>query len=514
MNILIKRKIMNTDYNTENLEKISEIFFSIAIQTGQLIFDGDAKTGKIGWYGVIEEFTGYTPEEFSKVDLMGCKDLIHPDDFERVWGALEKSLQTGEKFEQRFLFKRKYDYSYVELSAIFFKDSNNFVYRGIGVFKDITERKNYQEKLRVSEESLIRYLQNFRGIGFQLDSNYKLVLLHGAIEEITGYKDQDFFSGKIHLAQLVDPEDLNDFLENRRKLSAVSNSFVEQEYRIRNRNMDRIWVFESIQVVHNIDESNWLYQGFIQDINERKIASEALDKIENLRKKEIHHRIKNNLQVISSLLSLECDNLLSTGFLNRERIIEAFRESNNRVLAMSIIHEELYNSRNVETINFASYLKKLTDDLFKSYKVGNSDIKLRLNMEDFFLEMDYSIPLGIIVNELVSNSLKYAFPNGRNGEIHIELQIVYDFNETPNDATIESIIRNNLSPRKHLKLIVEDNGIGFPQSIDFKNTSSLGLQLVNTLVDQIGGEIEIKKSSGTKYEILIPNYHIQIRQIN
>jgi PAS domain S-box-containing protein len=497
---------MKTDYNTENLEKISEIFFSIAKQTGQLIFDGNAKTGKIGWYGAIEEFTGYTPEEFSKVDLEACKGLVHPEDLGRVWGALEKSLQTGEKFEQIFRFKRKNDYSYVELSSIFLKDANNYVYRGIGVFKDITERKHYQEKLRVSEESLIRYLQNFRGIGFQLDSNYNFLLLHGAVEEITGYKDKDFFSGKIHLVQLVDPEDLSDFLENRRKLSSTTNSLVEQEYRIRNRSMDRIWVFESIQVVHNMDESNWLYQGFIQDINERKIATEALDKTEKLRKKEIHHRIKNNLQVISSLLNLECDNLLSTGIPDRERIIEAFRESNNRVLAMSIIHEELYNSRNVETINFASYLNKLTDDLFKSYKVGTSDIKLRLNMEDFFLEMDHSIPLGIIVNELVSNSLKYAFLDGRSGEIHIELQTVYDNNETLSNATIESNIKNYLCLRKHLKLIVEDNGIGFPQSIDFKNTSSLGLQLVNTLVDQIGGEIELKKGPGTKFKILIPNF--------
>jgi two-component sensor histidine kinase len=134
-------------------------------------------------------------------------------------------------------------------------------------------------------------------------------------------------------------------------------------------------------------------------------------------------------------------------------------------------------------------------------------------MEDFFLEMDYSIPLGIIVNELVSNSLKYAFPNGKNGEINIELQIVYDYNETVSNAIIESNIKNNLCPRKHLKLIVEDNGIGFPQSIDFKNTSSLGLQLVNTLVDQIGGEIEIKNGPGTKFIILIPDYHMWMHKI-
>lgn len=367
------------DYNKENLEKIAERFFSIAEQTGQLIFDGDAITGKIEWSGAIKEFTGYTPEEISKVDLNACKGLIHPEEKERVWGALEKSLKTGEKFDQKFRFKRKDGtYIHVELSSIFLKDGNNRVYRGMGVFKNITERKHDQEKLKISEENLLRYLHNFRGIGFQLDNEFDLVLLHGAVEEITGYKNEDFFSGKILLVHLVDPEDLNDFLENRRKLSSAPNHITEQEYRILNKNGNRVWISESIQFIHSVDKANWLYQGFIQDITEKKIAMETLDRAEKLRKKEIHHRIKNNLQVISSLLDLECNNLLSDGTLEREKVAEAFRESNNRIVSMSVIHEELYNSRDVETINFASYIRKLTDDLFKSYKVGNSDIKLRL----------------------------------------------------------------------------------------------------------------------------------------
>ena len=132
---------------------------------------------------------------------------------------------------------------------------------------------------------------------------------------------------------------------------------------------NRVWVFESVQVVYNKDNANWLYQGFIQDISERKIAMEALDRVEKLRKKEIHHRIKNNLQVISSLLDLECDNLLS-GTPDREKIAEVFRESHNRIISMSIIHEELYNSRDTETINFTSYLKKLTDDLIQVIQSG------------------------------------------------------------------------------------------------------------------------------------------------
>lgn len=157
---------------------------------------------------------------------------------------------------------------------------------------------------------------------------------------------------------------------------------------------------------------------------------------------------------------------------------------------MSIIHEELYNSKDMETINFASYLKELTDDLFKSYKVGSSDIQLLLDVDDIFFEMDNAIPLGIIINELVSNSLKYSFQEGRSGKIQIKLH--RDVNDKK---------KRLVTPNRNFMLIVEDNGIGFPDSIDFRNTSSLGLQLVNTLVDQINGDIELIKDSGTKYNI-------------
>jgi PAS domain S-box-containing protein len=479
---------MEKDFYRENLEKIEKRFFSIAELTGQLIFDGDAKTGKIEWSGSIEEFTGYTTEEFNNIDLSSCKELIHPEDRERVWCALENSLKTGEKFGLKFRFRKKNgSYIYVEDVSVFLKDENNRVYRGIGLFKNITENKYAQERLKVSEEHILKYLQNFRGIGFELNSNSNLVLLHGAVEEITGYKSEEFLSGKLKWIQLVTPEDKSNFLQNRKKLSTESNSLVEQEYRILNKNGNIVWVFESIQTIHDIDNANRFYQGFVQDVTENKIAKEIIDKTEKLRKKEIHHRIKNNLQVISSLLELECENLMS-GNLEREKVVEAFRESNNRIISMSMIHEELYNSKDMETINFASYLKELTSDLFKSYKIGVSDIQLILDVEDIFFGMDKAIPLGIIVNELVSNSLKYAFPAGRSGKIHIKLyRNIKDKKEIPT------------SPCKLYILIVEDDGVGLPNSIDFRNTSSLGLQLVNILVDQINGNIELNNEFGTKY---------------
>lgn len=217
--------------------------------------------------------------------------------------------------------------------------------------------------------------------------------------------------------------------------------------------------------------------GVLLDITKRKKAEEALLKTENLRKKEIHHRIKNNLQVISSLLSLQADQF------SDEKVKEAFQDSQNRVISMSLIHEELYKTGDSEALDFAAYLQKLATELLKSYKIGTEDIRLKLDLENASLKMDTAIPLGIIVSELVSNSLKHAFPMGRNGEIRVKLH------RTENDETSQ------------FTLTVSDDGVGIPENIDIRNTSSLGLQLVNALVEQINGSIALEKEAGTGFRI-------------
>ena len=152
-----------------------------------------------------------------------------------------------------------------------------------------------------------------------------------------------------------------------------------------------------------------------RDITERIRAEETLEKIEKTRIKEIHHRIKNNLQVISSFLSLQAEKFSDT------KTLEAFRESQNRVVSMALIHEELYKGNNIDALDFAAYLRNLTADLFRSYSIGNNSIGLKLNLEQVYLGMDTAIPLGIIVNELISNALKHAFPAGRRREIQMNL---------------------------------------------------------------------------------------------
>ncbi|MBI3583784.1 MAG: nitrate- and nitrite sensing domain-containing protein [Nitrospinae bacterium] len=181
--------------------------------------------------------------------------------------------------------------------------------------------------------------------------------------------------------------------------------------------------------------------------------------------KEVHHRVKNNLQVISSLFNIQSGHIK-----DKEQAIRVFEESQNRIRSMAIIHEKLYKTGGIYKINFSEYLNDLTANIFRSYSSISSGIRVKIKADDILLNIDIAIPLGLIVNELVLNSIKYAFPDKREGEILIELRSDKD---------------------GYLLLVVGDNGIGLPEGMDIGNTESLGLQLVNTLVGQLKGTIDV-----------------------
>jgi two-component sensor histidine kinase len=206
---------------------------------------------------------------------------------------------------------------------------------------------------------------------------------------------------------------------------------------------------------------------------EGKINASLHEKVVLLR--EIHHRVKNNLQVISSLLNLQ------SGYIEDKKSLEIFRESQNRVRSMALIHEKLYNSKELNKIEFSEYIKSLTKDLFNSYNIDNDRISLRSDFEGIYFEVDTAILCGLIINELVSNSLKHAFPNGKKGEVFIGI--------------------NKIQDNKYV-LILKDNGIGFPQNLDFRKTESLGLQLVITLTEQLGGVIDLNRNGYTEFKII------------
>lgn len=213
------------------------------------------------------------------------------------------------------------------------------------------------------------------------------------------------------------------------------------------------------------------------DITERKLAEARIQT--SLREKEVllqevHHRVKNNLQVISSLLDLQSQEI------EEQAMLEVFRESQNRVQSMAIVHEKLYQSKDFAKINFAEYTESLTNYLFKAYELKAGNIALELDIDDVNLDIDTAIPCGLIINELVSNALKYAFPNKLVGKITVALQADIDNTFT---------------------LIVQDNGIGFPDEWDIQSAKSLGIQLIKILTKQIKGIIKLDKTIGSKFII-------------
>ena len=223
------------------------------------------------------------------------------------------------------------------------------------------------------------------------------------------------------------------------------------------------------------------YRGIDRDITNRKLAEKQIQKDlkeKEVLLKEIHHRVKNNLQVISSLLSLQ------SRFIKDPQALEMFQESKERVRSMALVHEKLYMSKDFASIDFVDYIKSLVGSLYRAYRVNLKKIELIIDINDVSLPVDLAVPCGLVINELVSNTLKHAFPTSYTGKAKLEISMY-----SKNTDEIE--------------LIVKDNGIGIPCGIDFKNGESLGLRLVAILIeDQLRGKIEMERGEGTEFRMI------------
>ncbi len=242
--------------------------------------------------------------------------------------------------------------------------------------------------------------------------------------------------------------------------------------------------------------------GVQQDITEQK---QAEDKIKSSLKekevllKEIHHRVKNNLQIVDSLLQMQARRT------KERQAAEILLDSQNRIASIALVHEKLYRSEDLANIDFAQYIPDLTTHLFDTYNVSSDTITLTIRVDSISLEIDTAIPCGLIINELVSNSLKYAFPANREGEIQIEFYDNSDSSKSCKDAWQTERLGGTLdSPSHTLMLIVRDNGIGISEAFDIENTQSLGLTLVQGLVEQLEGTIDLDRSQGTEFRITFP----------
>ena len=222
----------------------------------------------------------------------------------------------------------------------------------------------------------------------------------------------------------------------------------------------------------------------LQDILKRRQAEArikaSLQEKEALLK-EVHHRVKNNLQIISSLINLQSDTIKDP------KVLEIFKESQNRVRLMALIHEQLYQSKNLGKIALKDYIQSLSDNLLRSYGVNQGEITLNLEIDDINLETDAAVSCGLMINELISNTLKYAFP------------------PTSGNANTKENLISIQAKRTHSNLFsihYKDNGIGIPKSLDIQTLSTLGLQLVSSLTEQLGGTLHIISNEFTLFELI------------
>lgn len=264
----------------------------------------------------------------------------------------------------------------------------------------------------------------------------------------------------------------------------LKNEIWHGEFLNKKKNGDLYWESASIGPILDKSGNTTHYIAIKQDITDQKKRDkeqkDSLDEKEVMLK-EIHHRVKNNLQVISSLLNMQVEQY------EHPEAIEAINTSRNRVKAMALVHESLYRSRNIGKTDFREYLMMLAKNIYSSYGISLDKIELNVESSGAEFGLDTIIPLGLILNEAISNSLKHAFPPEEKGKINISLKPVYS--------------EHNINTIEYYVLTIKDNGRGLPEKFDHQNTGSLGMSLLTSLASQLDGEALIRSNGGT--EIII-----------
>lgn len=355
----------------------------------------------------------------------------------------------------------------------------NFVYRlpsgeVVAVYEDRTKEKQLQEELEEKEKLYRTIFENTGAATTIVDEDTTIILANREFERLSGYSG-DEIEGKKSWTEFVVDEDLERMTEYH-KLRIRDPSLAPRRYTFRFQN--RHGEVRHMQMIVDMIPGTTKSVTSMIDITEIKEAEENLRRSLNEKEillREVHHRVKNNLQIISSLLNLQ--SLGTEG----EDVREVLMESQGRIKVMAMIHEHLYRSESLASINFRDYVERLVEDIIISHGTGIMKV---IEVDDIKPDIDTAIPLGLIINELVTNSVKYAFPDGT--------------------GTVTVRIRSH---DDEVSLVVADDGVGLPEDIEPENTDTLGLSLVSILTAQLDGTLTIRRDHGTEFRISFPAEH-------
>lgn len=446
-----------------------------AAANGVLITDAN---GSIIWVNAaVTALTGYSEAELLGQNLRILKSGVQDEAFYRnLW----TTILEGQVWRGEIINRRKDGSRYTEemtITPVLDGTGNNSNF--IAIKQDVTERNKVQEALRVSETRYRRLFETAQDGILLLDSKTAAITdANPFLIKLLGYTLEEMQGKKLW--------EIGPF----RDLGASRNAFqsLQEGGYIRYENLPletKSGVAMEVEFVSNsyLADGKKVIQCNIRDITSRRQAERARDAHEKALSaalaakqvllQEVHHRVKNNLQIISSLLNLEAESL-------PEGMRKTLDDSGRRVRSMALVHEQLYGHEDLGELDFAEYTKSLATDLFSAYSVDSGKVRLRLELERALLGMDQAIPCGLILNELMTNSLKYAFPESRSGEILVEL---------------------HSQANSQVTLRVADNGVGLPLGFDWKQSNSLGLRIVQILTRQIKGNLHYEEGAGCDFTL-------------
>jgi PAS domain S-box-containing protein len=414
---------------------------------------------------------GWDPE-----DVIGhpVTDFYRDPSSREIFANTLKETGTVIDYELQLLAK---DGRIIEVSAsshTVFDDEGN--YTGLeGILRDITTRKQMEGALRESEEKFRTMVENSLQ-GIFIFQNVRIVYANEALAHITGYSIKELLSLPFEkIRGLVHSDDQEMVWGRLAERLAGKDVPSRYEFKVVRKDGNTLWMeMVSSRIEY---QGKPAVQGAVIDITDRIQADEQIKaslEEKEVMLREIHHRVKNNMQIILSLLRIQSRSVRDKG------IQDMFKQSQNRIRSMALIHEALYKSGDLARIHIDDYISRMTTHLLSIYREGLGDVEINQEAEGIFLDINRAIPCGLIISELVSNCLKHAFPGKREGQITIRM--TRDIKGTNS-------------------LIVKDNGTGLPEGLDYRETETLGLQLVTDLVQQINGSILLKKTHGTEFVV-------------
>ncbi len=483
-NVKLAHQVAEKSKLTEALNQSETLFRSIFEQAAVGILISNENGQIIQSNQKFCQIMGYSEDELLTMTWM---DLTHPDFIDASLAIVQKITTTNKtgSIEKQNIHKDG-SLIWVNVTISRIKGIIGQSTCQVAIFEDISDRKQVELALRKSEDKFQKMVANIPGMVYQfrqdVAGNFSVDYASVFCQQLFGLPALELMRDAGMAIRTTHPEDMERFNKS------IAQSFDNmQPWNYLGRMFDAYgklkWV-EGIARPERQENGDILWDGILMDVTDRQLAQEQIHTAlheKELLLKEIHHRVKNNLQIIISLLSLQAQ------YVQDDSIDSLFQESQNRVYSMALIHEQLYQSTSLDRVNFADYANTLISHLQQSYFL-QQPIELKVEIAEIFLSIETAVPCGLIINELVANALKYAFPENQP-------------NISPSDHPLITVEFRQIDDSK-FSLLVKDNGIGISANIDLNNLSTLGLSLVQMLTQQLEGELTLHSQQGTECTII------------